>query len=205
MTGNVSFPAEERGTAPSAGAEERTAGGSPHGAGAKSRAAPASPSVLRELVSLLAKIAAIAFAAALALTFVYGLHRNADANMVPAVMDGDLVMFYRLDRDYDAGDLLILGFRGERQVRRVVATAGDTVDVTENGLIINGALQRELNIYGKTERYEEGAELPVTLGENEVFVLGDSRENATDSRVYGAVNAKDTMGTVIAVVRRRNL
>jgi signal peptidase I len=170
-----------------------------------SRAAPASPSVLRELVSLLAKIAAIAFAVVLVFTFVYGLHRNADADMVPAVMDGDLTVFYRFDKYYNAGDLLLLSFQGERQIRRVVATAGDTVDVTENGLIINGALQRELNIYGKTERYAEGAELPVTLGENEVFVLGDGRENATDSRVYGAVNAKDTMGTVIAVIRRRNM
>jgi signal peptidase I len=79
------------------------------------------------------------------------------------------------------------------------------VNVTENGLTINGAFQQELNIYEATRRYAEGAELPVTLGEAQVFVLGDSRSNATDSRIYGAVNTNDTLGTVIAVVRRRNL
>jgi signal peptidase I len=51
----------------------------------------------------------------------------------------------------------------------------------------------------------DGIEYPITLAVGEVFVLGDARENATDSRVYGAVNEKDTLGTVIAVIRRRNL
>jgi signal peptidase I len=172
----------------------------------QTRATPApEPSVLRELLSLLVKLAAIACVAVLVTTFLYGLHRNADADMHPAVKDGDLVIYYRLDKDYAAGDLLLLGFRGKTQVRRVVATEGDTVDVAENRLLINGAFQQELDIYEKTPRYEEGTMLPVTLGEKEVFVLGDSRENATDSRVYGAVNIKDTLGTVIAVIRRRNL
>jgi signal peptidase I len=151
------------------------------------------------------KTAAIAATAVLAFTFVYGLHRNTDADMNPAVKDGDLVIYYRPDKTYAAGDLLLLRCEGRTLVRRVVATAGDTVDVTENGLIINGALQQEFDIYEKTRRYEEGAELPVTLGEGRVFVLGDSREGATDSRIYGAVDTKDTLGTVIAVIRRRNI
>jgi signal peptidase I len=144
-------------------------------------------------------------AVVLVFTFIYGLHRVTDADMNPAVKDGDIVIFYRLDKDYTASDLLLLSFRGQRRVARVIATEGDTVDITENGLTINGAFQQELNIYEQTRRYAEGAELPVTLDESQVFVLGDSRRNATDSRIYGAVNTNDTLGTVIAVIRRRNL
>jgi signal peptidase I len=188
--------AEESAPRPGAQAADPQARGSPE---------PASPSVLRELLSLIAKIAAVALVALLLTTFLYGLHRNGDADMAPAVKDGDLTIFYRIDKDYAAGDLLLLRFSGKTQIRRVVATEGDVVDVTERGLIINGALQQELYIYEKIRRYEDGAELPVTLGEKEVFVLGDARANATDSRVYGAVNTKDTLGTVIAVIRRRNL
>jgi signal peptidase I len=163
------------------------------------------PSVLRELSSLLIKIVVIGAAVTLVFTFIYGLHRVSDADMTPAIKDGDLILYYRLDKDYAASDLLLLSFQGVRQVARVIATQGDTVDVTENGLMINGAYQQELNIYEETPRYETGAKLPITLGANQVFVLGDSRRNATDSRVYGAVNTADTLGTVIAVVRRRNL
>jgi signal peptidase I len=125
--------------------------------------------------------------------------------MTPAVKDGDLVMFYRLDKEYAAGDLTILSYQGEREVRRVVAIAGDTVDITKEGLLINGAIQQELNIYEETPRYAEGIDFPLTVGEGSVFVLGDSRENATDSRIYGAVRASDTEGTVVAIVRRRGL
>jgi signal peptidase I len=169
------------------------------------RSASRSSPLLRDLLGLLAKIAVIAAIALLIFTLIYGLHRNMDPDMAPAVKDGDLVVFYRLDKNYAAGDLLELNFEGKRQVRRVVAIEGDEVDITENGLVVNGAIQQEREIFEETQRYEGGTPLPVTLGEGEVFVLGDSRDNATDSRVYGPVKAEDTHGSVIAVIRRRNL
>ena len=162
-------------------------------------------SVWRELGGLLVKIAIIAGIALVVMSFVYGLHYNLDASMDPAIKDGDLILYYRLSKDYTAGDILLLSYDGEKQVRRVVAVAGDTVDITEDSLLINGALQQEREIYRKTERYAEGIDLPVTLAANEVFVLGDAREGVTDSRIYGPVNADDTQGTVIAILRRRNL
>jgi len=161
--------------------------------------------LLKDVLSLLIKIAVILAVVLLVFTFMFGLHRGADASMAPAVKDGDLVLFYRLDKTYAAGDVLLLTSQEQKQVRRVVATAGDTVDITEEGLLVNGALQQEPEIYEETQRYEGGAAFPLTVGEGQVFVLGDARENATDSRIYGAVNVKDTLGKVIAVLRRRNL
>jgi signal peptidase I len=163
------------------------------------------PSVLRDLGALILKMAVIAGIAALVFTFIYGIHYNTEPGMNPAVKDGDLIIYYRWDKDYHAGELLLLTFQGQTQVRRVVATAGDTVDICEQGLLINGALQQEPNISQPTWRYEEGIDFPLTLGEDEVFVLGDARDNATDSRIYGAVHVKDTLGTVITLFRRRNL
>jgi len=158
-----------------------------------------------ELRALLLKIAVIAIIAALLFTFVYGLHYNREPGMYPAVKDGDLVLYYRLGKDYRANDVLLVVFEGNAQVRRVIATAGDTVDISEEGLTINGALQQEPDIHQETQRYAQGAAFPLTLAEDEVFVLGDARENATDSRIYGSVNTRDTQGTVITVLRRRNL
>jgi len=173
---------------------------------AKARTEPsAEPSLLQELMFLFAKTAAIIFVFVLIFTFMFGLCRYPDASMVPAVKDGDLVMFYRLDKEYVAQDTLVLEFEGQKQVRRVVAVAGDTVDITEEGLLVNGALQQEKEIYMATERYEEGVEFPYIVGEGEVFVLGDRRENASDSRIYGAVKNKDTLGEVMLILRWRNV
>jgi signal peptidase I len=121
------------------------------------------------------------------------------------IKDGDLIMFYRLDKNYAIGDILVLKYRGEYQTRRVVAKTGDIVDVTESGLSVNGVIQHEPEIYQQTSRYENDISFPLTVGENQFFVLGDARENATDSRVYGPVDARDTLGKVITVISRRNL
>jgi len=163
------------------------------------------PSLWRDLQNLGIKVAAISVVFVLVFSLLYGLHRNTDPDMFPRVIDGDLVMFYRLDKDYAIGDLVVLDFEGERQVRRVVARAGDTVDITAEGLVVNGSVQIEPAIYEDTLRYSDGVSLPLTLAPGQVFVLGDARANATDSRIYGPVDSKDTLGTVITVIRRRHL
>jgi len=150
------------------------------------------------------KIVAIALAFVLIFTFLYGFDRNTDPDMVPLVKDGDLIVFYRLDKNYVVGDLVVLKYRGELETRRVVAGAGDTVDITKEGLIVNGAIQQEPNIYEETARYAKGVSFPLTVGKGQVFVLGDARENATDSRIYGPVNTRDTLGTVVTLIRRRS-
>ena len=164
------------------------------------------PSALKDLLFLLAKIVSIALIFTLLFTFLFGFIRYGEPYMAPAVKDGDLVLFYRYTKSgYQTQDAVALDVKGKRQVRRVVAKAGDTVDITDDGLIVNGALQQEPNIYQKTERYEEGIDFPLTVPEGEIFVLGDNRAGATDSRIYGCVKIEDTLGKVMAVIRRRSI
>lgn len=161
------------------------------------------PPLWKDLLELFLKIGSLVVAFLLLFTFIFGMYRNVDGDMYPAVKDGDLVIFYRLDHHYTASECLVLGYQGKRQVRRVIAVAGDTVDITEEGLFINGVLQYEPNIYDSTFRYENGVDFPVTLQEGEVFVLGDARDNATDSRVYGPIKIEDVLGKVMMIIRRR--
>lgn len=162
-------------------------------------------SLLKDILFLFIKIVAIIFVFILVFTFLFGLHRTTDPSMSPSIRDGDLTMFYRLNKTYSPGDTVLLKFEGKRQIRRVVAMPGDRVDISEEGLMINGSLQQELEIYQKTQRYTEGVSFPLTVGEGEVFVLADARENGIDSRIYGTVKTKDTMGKVIAILRRRSI
>lgn len=157
----------------------------------------------KDVLSLLIKIGILSMLFLALFTFVFGVFRNQDGDMYPAVRDGDLVVYYRLDKEYIARNLLVLDYQGKRQARRVIAAAGDTVNITEDGLTINGAAQQEPGIYEATNRYAEGMDFPVTLKDGEVFVLGDAREDAADSRIYGVVKTEDTLGKVMLVIRRR--
>jgi len=173
---------------------------------------PQQNETLRELLYIAAKIAAAGVFITLLFTFIYGAARVSGFSMAPAVKDGDLVIFYRPAKNgYLPGDAVITAQGGERTVRRVIATAGDTVDITEKGLFVNGALVQEPAIYQRTERFAEGVGFPLTVPRGHVFVLADSRagreEQRTpdDSRIYGTVGTGDTMGKVITVIRRRGI
>jgi len=165
----------------------------------------AQPSVWRDLLGLLAKVAIVGVVFGLIFTFTHGIARDTDPDMAPTVKAGDLVMFYRLDKNYEISDLVALRYQGQLEVRRVVAQAGDVVDITKDGLVVNGALQQEPDIYEPTQPYQTGISFPVKVGPGQVFVLGDARDNATDSRVYGPVDTKDTLGKVIAIIKWRDL
>jgi len=163
------------------------------------------PPLLKDMMFLVLKIVSISFVFIMLFTFLFGLVRYQEPYMNPAIKDGDLVIYYRYTKSgYTPKDTVVLEINGKQQVRRVIATAGDTVDITEDGLLINGALQQEPDIYQRTERYQEGVDFPMTVPEGQIFVLGDSRTGATDSRVYGSVKIEDTLGKVMTVIRRRS-
>ncbi|MGL6200575.1 MAG: signal peptidase I [Lachnospiraceae bacterium] len=161
--------------------------------------------LLGETLFLLRKVLVISLLLVLCGIWLFGATRNTDLGMMPAVKSGDLIFYYRLDKQYIASDLVAVKIEGRFQTRRVIAVGGDTLDLTDQGLMINGYLQQETDIVGETLPYTDGISFPITLQENQVFLLGDNRENASDSRLYGAVDVEDTLGKVVVILRRRNL
>ncbi len=161
--------------------------------------------ILKDAVFLLSKIAVLVLFLLLIFGVVFGIYRCNDHAMSPACKDGDLAIVYRLEENFHPSDVIVLEKDGERQIRRVIAAAGDVVDITEKGLVINGYLQQEPDIFTDTLPYEEGIPFPITLGEGEYFVLGDNRPQSTDSRIYGAVRQDEIKGIVITLIRRRGI
>ena len=158
-----------------------------------------------DIFQLLLKIVLIILAVILVFTFMYGMARINDVSMKPAIKDGDLVMYYRLDKRFVSGDIAVFKKDGRTTTGRVVAAAGDTVDITKDGLMINGATQIPQDIYFDTTQFQNGVDFPITVGEGQIFVLGDNRPEASDSRIYGCINVKDVKGKAIAVIRTRGL
>ena len=157
----------------------------------------------RELLFLLLKANVVVTAFVILTGFIFGFDRQSGDSMNPAVKDGDVAFFYRLQKEYSRSDLVVLEKDGEHQVRRVIAGPGDVVDITEEGLKINGYLQQEEEIYTDTTRFTDGMEFPVTVGSGEYFLLGDNRENARDSRIYGLVKQEEIKGIVLSLLRIR--
>lgn len=156
-----------------------------------------------ELLLLAAQVFAIALGCIVVFTFVFGFMRVEDSSMEPRFQNGDLVLFYRLDRDYESRDVVVFAHEGIMIAGRVVALEGDTVNIDSQGLIVNGAYQQEQGITDETTQVADGVTFPLTVSDGAIFVLGDNREEATDSRIVGCIPKDETFGTVIGLFRRR--
>lgn len=161
--------------------------------------------LLEELLFLLLKIAVVGVLLVVMFGVVFGICRCADNSMDPAFKDGDLAFYYRLQKEYHPTDVIVLEKDGQKQIRRIIAVEGDEIDLTEDGLKINGYLQQETGIYTETLPYTEGISFPITVEAGEYFVLADYRTNAEDSRIYGTVKQEEVKGVVMTLLRRRGI
>ena len=135
---------------------------------------------------------------------VFLLHRNQGLGMYPSFRDGDLVLAYRLHREYGKGDVVVYRLDGQLHLGRVAAGGGDVVVMDDSGrLLVNGSPQNGEILYPTYAR--EDTAYPVRVQEGAVFVLGDYRTQTRDSRDFGPIPLDDIQGKVITVVRRRGL
>ena len=141
-------------------------------------------------------------------TFVFGFFIVYNDDMFPKMVPSDLLMYYRLDREFYVGDVVVVGKNDADYALRIVASGGDEVDISDEGqLIVNGSYQAETNIFYPTGEYDETVvdiQFPMKLKENEVFALGDMRKGAKDSRYFGPVEKEEIKGKVFALYRRSN-
>ena len=137
-------------------------------------------------------------------TKVFLITQNHGLGMFPALKDGDLIIAYRLQQDYAKNDVVVYEVDGKMEVGRIVANSDDVVTIEENGTLrVNGTVQSGEIMYPTFPK--EGIEYPYRVPEGQVFILGDYRTVAVDSREYGSVSKKDFKGKVITILRRRGL
>ncbi|WP_256312233.1 signal peptidase I [Tissierella carlieri] len=81
-------------------------------------------------------------------------------------------------------------------IKRVIAIPGDVVDIKDGYVTVNGQKLEESYVRGQTFE-NSNFSYPLTIPENKVFVLGDNRENSTDSRILGLIDYEQIKGKVV--------
>ncbi|BDF33740.1 signal peptidase I [Lachnospiraceae bacterium] len=117
-------------------------------------------------------------------------------SMNPVLENDDVVLINRIVYNATSpkrGDIIAFKPKGNENahyyIKRIVGLPGETVEIIENSIYINGKKIEE--DYKTTDIDDVGiASEEITLGGDEYFVLGDNRENSEDSRNADVGNVK---------------
>ena len=168
-------------------------------------------------------------------------------SMRPTILEGDRVFVNKLAYDFKVpfttwhlaewgnpqrGDIVVFfsPHDGQRLVKRVIGLPGDTIELRNNALVINGQpvayqpiaeeLLRDIHAAARAGRVFASEQLPgqthavagkpaapaprtfaeIRVPEGRYFMMGDNRDDSFDSRFWGTVERKQIIGRATAVV-----
>lgn len=166
------------------------------------RRKPTKQELIKELFGMVIYVACVFLVCFLIITYVGQRTRVDGSSMEPTLSDGDNLIVDKISyRFYEPErfDIVIFPFQYEEDtyfIKRIIGMPKETVWINNSGEIyINGVLLTE-NYGLETIAYAGLASTPITLGEDEYFVMGDNRNDSTDSRfdVVGPIKKSEIVG-----------
>lgn len=117
-------------------------------------------------------------------------------SMEPTLDDGQYLLINKVGTHFhqpDRGDIIVFQYPldpSKSFVKRVIGVPGDTVEIVNQQTIVNGKVVKEPYV-----RSPEVSLMPRTVvPPGDYFVMGDNRNNSSDSRAWGMLPEKDVIG-----------
>lgn len=164
---------------------------------------------------------AIVIAVLLALfirTFIVQAFKIPSGSMLPTLQIGDHLLVSKFIygikipftgtmlvpiKEVSRGDVVVFRFPKDRSIdyiKRVIGTPGDTVEIRDKKVLVNGKPIEDLHAHLTTAEILNAKASPrdnlgpILVPEDRIFVMGDNRDNSYDSRFWGFVDQKDVLG-----------
>lgn len=135
--------------------------------------------------------------------FVVQTMRVSGTSMAPTLHNADYYLINRaacLFRAPKRGEIVVLRDPTDRSyaVKRIIGTAGDTVDLRDGKIFVNGERLEESYLPQGLQTFPfKSLRQTVHCGPDQFFVLGDNRFYSSDSRCYGPVARNAILGLVV--------
>jgi signal peptidase I len=138
-------------------------------------------------------------------TFVFVPYEIPSGSMEDTIMTGDMVFSEKITYylgEPQQGDIITFAdpnVAGRTLIKRVIAVGGQTVDLQNGHVVVDGQVLDEPYTEGKPSYPLENSKItfPYTVPEGSVWVMGDNRTNSQDSRYFGAIKVSTITGKAV--------
>lgn len=154
--------------------------------------------VLRYLLKWLAAAVLLAVLLLNLFTHVFQIVRYNGTGMEPGLQGGQMLMILKTQK-VQQGDVIAFYYNNQILIRRLICPGGDQIEIDEHGVVsVNGVIIDEPYLKNTTLG-QSNITYPYHVRTGTVFVMGDNREEAMDSRLeeIGAVPEDRIIGKVI--------
>ncbi len=158
-------------------------------------------SPLRLVIEILLVIVVAVGLATLFTRFIMQPYEIPSGSMEQTIEVGDRIFSEKLSYTFGEpkqGDIITFEDPADPErvlIKRVIATGGQTVDLRDGVVYVNGVALDEPYTQGKPSNdLNSGIEYPYTVPDGYVWVMGDNRTNSADSRAFGSIPLESITG-----------
>ena len=147
-------------------------------------------------------IAAVAAILVVLFGFVFPIVTVEGSSMAPTLEQGDRLLISGMFYTPADGDVIVTTDNNtlkKQLVKRVIAIAGQTVEIQEDGTVLVDGTAIDESYLAEPNALAGDMTYPVTVGDGEVFVMGDNRAHSLDSRdgAVGLIETSEIRGKVL--------
>ncbi|MBE6023638.1 MAG: signal peptidase I [Cellulosilyticum sp.] len=161
-------------------------------------------SILKNFLIEIREIVIVVFTVAFIMTFIISQNKIPSGSMIPTLKVQDRLLVSMLPYYYrgpNRGEIVVFnGPDGNKWIKRVIGLPGETIDIQEGNIYINGSLFDESKYLNEqaistlNPTLSTKISYPYTIPEDSYFLLGDNRLESYDCRYIGAIREEEITG-----------
>lgn len=156
---------------------------------------------VKEFIKDTAKYIIIGIIVLIIFIYIVSFQQVIGPSMEPNYNEGEIYILNKLKYkifDIKRFDVVVVSTANSKyMIKRIIGLPGEHIEYKDNKLYIDGKIiDEKFSKTGSTKDYDIKELEEQVIPENHYFVLGDNRENSTDSRIFGFVSVDDIIGKV---------
>ena len=151
----------------------------------------------KSLVKEITQYALIIVLVVLIRVFIFTPIKVEQHSMYPTLNPKDVMILNKITlrvNEINRFDIVVAKLNKEHIIKRVIGLPGEHIEFKDNKLFVNNEYVEDFDLNTYTDDFKLEDINEYEIPENQYFLLGDNRENSTDSRIFGLIEKKDILG-----------